>query len=65
MFNLCLKEEMCPGEWKKAEVIPLLKQGKYQKLSESYRPVSLTSVCMKVMERMVVNILGSGYRMNV
>ena len=49
---------MCPGEWKKAEMIPFLKQGKYQKLRELYRPVFMTSVCVKVMERMVMNILG-------
>ena len=45
---------MCPGVWKKVEVIPILKNGKDPKRRESYRPASSKSVCVKVLERMIV-----------
>ena len=34
-------------------ILPILKNGKDPKRRESYRPVSLTSVCVKVLERMI------------
>ena len=48
---------MVPGRWKKATIIPLLKAGKDPKLRESFRPVSLTPVIVKILERMVVDRL--------
>jgi hypothetical protein len=42
---------------KKAVIIPLLKDGKDPRQRESYRPVSLTPVMVKVMEKMVVSRL--------
>jgi hypothetical protein len=56
-FNMCWWEGTCPGAWKKAQIIPLLKAGKDAKDRASYRPVSLTPVCAKWLERMVVNRL--------
>ena len=41
-----------PHQWRKAEVIPLLK-GKPADDQSSYRPISLTSVCCRVAEKMV------------
>ena len=46
-----------PSEWKKATVIPILKTGKPVNLLSSYRPISLTSVIGKTMERMINNRL--------
>jgi hypothetical protein len=46
-----------PDQWRKSEVIPILKKGKPPTAAESYRPVSLTSVCCKLMARMVVERL--------
>lgn len=40
--------------WKTAEVIPILKQGDYQKLHNN-RPVSLLPILSKVCERIAVN----------
>ncbi|PAA87688.1 hypothetical protein BOX15_Mlig033504g5 [Macrostomum lignano] len=57
IFNRSWAEHSCPGIWKKAEIIPLLKAGKDPKQRESYRPISLTPVCAKLMERMVTNRL--------
>ena len=56
-FNICWNEGMCPGVCIKAEVIPILKNGKDPKRRESYIPVSSTSVFVKVLERMIVNRL--------
>ena len=46
VFNLSLKE------WKEANIIPLFKKGSRNK-SENYRPVSLTSVICKLLERLI------------
>ena len=52
VFNLSLKEGMVPLEWKEANIIPLFKKGSRNK-SENYRPVSLTSVICKLLERLI------------
>ena len=41
-----------PVEWKEANIIPLFKKGSRSK-SENYRPVSLTSVICKLLERLI------------
>ena len=46
------KEGVVPFEWKEANVIPLFKKGSGNK-SENYRPVSLTSVICKLLERLI------------
>ena len=50
-FNLSLKEGVVPFEWKKANIIPIFKNGSRNK-SDNYRPVSLTSVICKLLERL-------------
>ena len=52
VFNLSLKEGVVPFEWKEANIIPLFKKGSRNK-SENYRPVSLTSVIYKLLERLI------------
>ena len=52
VFNLSLKEGVVPFEWKEANIIPLFKKGSRNK-SENYRPVSLTSVMCKLLERLI------------
>ena len=52
MFNLSLKEGVVPFEWKEANIRPLFKKGSRNKL-ENYRPVSLTSVICKLLERLI------------
>ena len=51
-FNLSLEEGVVPSEWKEANGIPLFKKGSRNK-SENYRPVSLTSVICKVLEKLI------------
>ena len=52
VFNLSLKEGVVPFEWKEANIIPLFKKGS-RNMSENYRPVSLTSVICKLLERLI------------
>ena len=52
VFNLLLKEGVVPFEWKEANIIPLFKKGSRNK-SENYKPVSLTSVICKLLERLI------------
>ena len=50
VFNF--KEGIVPSKWKEANIIPLFKKGSRNK-SENYRPVSLTSVICKLLERLI------------
>ena len=50
VFNLSLEEGIVPLEWEDANIIPLFNKGSRNK-SENYRPVSLTSVICKLLER--------------
>ena len=50
VFNLSLEEGIIPLEWKEANSIPLFKKGSRKK---NYRPVSLTSVICKLLERLI------------
>ena len=52
VFNLSLKEGVVPFEWKETNIIPLFKNGSRNK-SANYRPVSLTSVIIKLIERLI------------
>ena len=52
VFNLSLKEGVVPFKWKEANIIPLFKKGSRNK-SENYRPVSLTSMICKLLEKLI------------
>ena len=54
-----------PADWRTANVAPALKKGqKY--LAENYRPISLTSVCCKMMEHILAsNIMSHGENNNI
>ena len=56
MFSLSLEEGIVPLEWEEANIIPLFKTSSRNK-SENYRPVSLTSVICKLLERLIKDIL--------
>lgn len=55
-FNIIWNTHV-PSEWKKAIIIPILKPHKPPECPSSYRPISLTNACCKLMERMVTNRL--------
>ena len=52
-INMTWEEGKLPRAWKRALIIPLIKNGKEAGAPESYRPISLTSCFGKVAERMV------------
>jgi len=54
MYNKCLSDGFVPDEWKVAHVVPIFKKGDPQSPA-NYRPISLTSVLCKVLERVVRN----------
>lgn len=57
LMNDIWRQGRLPKSWKHAVVIPVLKPGKDPSSPSSYRPIALTSVLCKVMERMVTDRL--------
>jgi len=52
VFQKSIEEGVLPDDWKVAHIIPVYKKGDPQ-LPSQYRPVSLTSIVCKVLERVV------------
>lgn len=57
IFNHIWTSNTFPDHWKIAEVIPILKQNKNPMLVDNYRPISLTSVLGKILEKIINNRL--------
>ena len=57
IFNLSLSNADIPSTWRNAIIIPLLKAGKTAAELASYRPVSLTSCVVKLLERILADRL--------
>lgn len=57
LMNEIWRQGRLPKLWKHAVVIPVLKPGKDPSSPSSYRPIALTSVLCKVMERMITDRL--------
>ena len=57
VFNVCLKKNVFPNQWKTAKVKMLLKPGKDAIWAVSYRPISLISCLGKLYEKYVCNYL--------
>ena len=53
LFDRSFREGVVPQEWRKGEVVPMLKAGKDPARLGSYRPVCLTSSVGKWMERVL------------
>ena len=53
IINLIWSRGDLPGNWKHAIINPILKPTKPNDDPSSYRPISLTSTCCKIMERMI------------
>ena len=56
LFKTSMKDGTLPQAWKEANVTPIFKKGTRSDAS-NYRPVSLTSVCCKILEKLVRNAL--------
>nr|CDS35145.1 hypothetical protein HmN_000998300 [Hymenolepis microstoma] len=53
LFNKIWETSLVPTQWKVVIVIPILKKGKDPSGFDNYRPIFLTSMLAKLMERMV------------
>jgi len=53
IYNESFWHAACPQVWRSAIIVPLLKAGKPSGAVKSYRPVSLTSCMVKLMERLM------------
>ena len=56
LYNSSLKSGSLPHDWCTANITPIFKKGERFKPS-SYRPVSLTCICSKVIEHIIVSQL--------
>ncbi|KAF2354344.1 Reverse transcriptase domain [Trinorchestia longiramus] len=52
IFNRSLETGIVPDDWKRANVTPIFKKGNKQ-IPNNYRPISLTSVISKTIERLL------------
>ena len=52
-FNYIWQNQSFPSEWSNAITVPIHKPGKDPKSETSYRPIALTNVLCKIMERLV------------
>ncbi|KAF2345377.1 Reverse transcriptase domain [Trinorchestia longiramus] len=52
IFNRYLETGIVPDDWKRANVTPIFKKGNKQ-IPNNYRPISLTSVISKTIERLL------------
>ena len=52
LFKKSLRLSIVPDDWKKANVTPVHKSGSFKSVS-NYRPISLTSIVCKVLEKIV------------
>ena len=57
IFNESFRHADCPRIWRVAVIIPILKAGKPASEVASYRPISLTSCVVKLLERMLADRL--------
>ena len=52
LFNVTLREGKLPSDWKSALITAIYKKGS-RHLAENYRPISLTAILCKIMEKFV------------
>jgi hypothetical protein len=57
LYNLSMAGADLPAVWKTANIVPILKPGKNPNLSTSYRPISLLSPLVKVLERLLLPLM--------
>jgi hypothetical protein len=57
LFRHYIQLSHFPMPWKKAKVITLPKTGKDPKLSQNFRPISLSSTTGKILEKVILKIV--------
>ena len=53
IFNKTWQEGSLPQSWREATMIPIYKKGESKTEATSYRPISLTSCVVKLLERII------------
>jgi hypothetical protein len=56
IFNKSLQSKQLPLDWKRANISPIFKKGKKCEVN-NYRPVSLTCIACKILERIIRDTL--------
>lgn len=64
IFNLCLREGVCPHIWKIARIVPVHKSGPKKDI-ENYRPISILPTLSKLLERLVHNFIYPSLHNNI
>ena len=63
LFTMSMESSILPAVWKVGYVCPIFKKGARQ-LPSNYRPVSMTSICCKVMESIISESMVHFLRVN-
>ena len=63
IFNKSISSGVLPNDWRTANISPIFKKGERYKAS-NYRPVSLTSICSKLLEHIFVSNITNHYDFN-
>ena len=56
IFNACFSSAILPNKWKTANIVPVFKKGDKSSVT-NYRPISLTSLPMKIFEYCIRDLL--------
>ena len=56
IYKESMEESKLPKQWKYANVTPIFKTGKKSSV-ENYRPISVTSICCRAMEKIIRNAI--------
>ena len=59
LINLSFEKNIIPNLWKRSTIIPILKPGKDNTKSTSYRPISLLCPPVKIIERLICKELAT------
>ena len=55
IFQASINQGILPSDWKEANVVPIHKKGQ-RSVAANYRPVSLTSICCKILEHIIYTL---------
>ncbi|GFS79333.1 putative RNA-directed DNA polymerase from transposon BS [Trichonephila clavipes] len=64
-FNDSWSSSQIPKDWTRAIILPFIKPHKNPKEVSSYRPISLTSVIDKLLERMILHRIGTNWNKTI